>query len=152
MVNVGGMSFTTFTGVVPVSDLDPYTDAVLDPWLGYRQLREAGPAVAVPTTYAGSEVSPVGLERSGMNDHWCRSSGAASGRPVFALGHTGCIVQGERPNPDGHSFPGPGSDGTMKTIRLPIQRSIGNGDDRHRTPRLRTRTRFRLQSLRRRHP
>jgi hypothetical protein len=111
MLNVGGMSFTTFSGIVPVSDLDPYTDAVLNPWLGYRQLREAGPAVAVPTTYAGSEVSPVGLERSGMNDHWCRSSGAASGRPVFALGHTGCIVQGERANPGGHSFPGRGATG-----------------------------------------
>ncbi|WP_098957198.1 cytochrome P450 [Pseudonocardia sp. N23] len=31
---------------VPESDFDPYTDeALLDPWPGYRQLREAGPTV-----------------------------------------------------------------------------------------------------------
>jgi cytochrome P450 len=36
-------------GAAPWSDHDPYTDkALLDPWPGYRQLRDAGPAVWLP--------------------------------------------------------------------------------------------------------
>jgi cytochrome P450 len=36
-------------GEAPWSDHDPYTDeALLDPWPGYRQLRDAGPAVWLP--------------------------------------------------------------------------------------------------------
>jgi cytochrome P450 len=36
-------------GAVPWSDHDPYTDeALLDPWPGYKQLRDAGPAVWLP--------------------------------------------------------------------------------------------------------
>src|SRR5713226_5224202 len=34
------------TVLVPESDYDPYADAaLLDPWPGYRELRDAGPAV-----------------------------------------------------------------------------------------------------------
>jgi hypothetical protein len=44
MLNVDGMSFTTFAGTVSVSDLDPYTDAVLlSPWPVCRRLREPVP-------------------------------------------------------------------------------------------------------------
>src|SRR5258707_3873550 len=36
-------------GAAPWSDHDPYTDeALLDPWPGYKQLRDAGPAVWLP--------------------------------------------------------------------------------------------------------
>jgi cytochrome P450 len=36
-------------GAAPWSDHDPYTDeALLDPWLGYQQMRDAGPAVWLP--------------------------------------------------------------------------------------------------------
>lgn len=36
-------------GAAPWSDHDPYTDAaLLDPWMGYKQLRHAGPAVWLP--------------------------------------------------------------------------------------------------------
>src|SRR3981081_3812816 len=36
-------------GAAPWSDHDPYTDeALLNPWPGYRQLRDAGPAVWLP--------------------------------------------------------------------------------------------------------
>ncbi|MCU1649916.1 MAG: hypothetical protein QOJ30_4143 [Pseudonocardiales bacterium] len=39
----------TFTAKTPESDYDPYTDAaLLNPWPGYRQLRDAGPAVWLP--------------------------------------------------------------------------------------------------------
>jgi hypothetical protein len=35
--------------VAPRSDHDPYTDeALLNPWPGYKQLRDAGPAVWLP--------------------------------------------------------------------------------------------------------
>jgi cytochrome P450 len=43
------MTLITSSGVVPVSELDPYTDAaLLDPWPVYRKLRDAGPAVWLP--------------------------------------------------------------------------------------------------------
>jgi cytochrome P450 len=44
------MSTTSAAAVqVPESDYDPYTDAaLLDPWSGYRLLRDAGPAVWLP--------------------------------------------------------------------------------------------------------
>jgi hypothetical protein len=43
------MGTSDVTGAAPWSDHDPYTDeALLDPWLGYQQLRDAGPAVWLP--------------------------------------------------------------------------------------------------------
>ena len=40
------MGASEMIGAVPQSDYDPYTDeALLDPWLGYKRLRDAGPAV-----------------------------------------------------------------------------------------------------------
>jgi cytochrome P450 len=40
------MSTSDVIGAAPWSDHDPYTDeALLDPWPGYKQLRDAGPAV-----------------------------------------------------------------------------------------------------------
>jgi cytochrome P450 len=43
------MTANASSGTVPVSDLDPYTDAaLLDPWPVYRLLRDAGPAVWLP--------------------------------------------------------------------------------------------------------
>jgi cytochrome P450 len=40
---------TSHVGTVPESDFDPYRDeALLDPWPGYRLLRDAGPAVWLP--------------------------------------------------------------------------------------------------------
>jgi cytochrome P450 len=40
------MSVSDVIGAAPWSDHDPYTDeALLDPWPGYKQLRDAGPAV-----------------------------------------------------------------------------------------------------------
>jgi cytochrome P450 len=45
------MSTTTIAGATnaPRSDYDPYTDAaLLDPWPGYRHLRDLGPAVWLP--------------------------------------------------------------------------------------------------------
>ena len=45
-----GMTLITPAGAVPVSDLDAYTDAaLLNPWPVYRQLRDAGPAVWLPS-------------------------------------------------------------------------------------------------------
>jgi cytochrome P450 len=44
------MSTSDVIGAAPWSDHDPYTDeALLDPWSGYKQLRDAGPAVWLPT-------------------------------------------------------------------------------------------------------
>jgi cytochrome P450 len=43
------MTANASSGTVPVSDLDPYSDAaLLDPWPVYRPLRDAGPAVWLP--------------------------------------------------------------------------------------------------------
>ena len=45
------MSTTTLAGATnaPRSEYDPYTDAaLLDPWPGYRHLRDLGPAVWLP--------------------------------------------------------------------------------------------------------
>src|SRR3981189_806350 len=43
------MSVGDVIGAAPWSDHDPYTDeALLDPWPGYRQLRDAGPGVWLP--------------------------------------------------------------------------------------------------------
>jgi len=40
------MAVSEVISAAPWSDYDPYTDeALLDPWLGYRRLRDAGPAV-----------------------------------------------------------------------------------------------------------
>jgi cytochrome P450 len=40
------MNATEVTSAAPSSDYDPYADeALLDPWLGYKRLRDAGPAV-----------------------------------------------------------------------------------------------------------
>jgi cytochrome P450 len=40
------MSVSEMITAAPRSDYDPYTDdALLDPWLGYKRLRDAGPAV-----------------------------------------------------------------------------------------------------------
>jgi cytochrome P450 len=40
------MDANEVVGATPWSDYDPYTDeALLSPWLGYKQLRDAGPAV-----------------------------------------------------------------------------------------------------------
>ena len=40
------MSVSETISATPWSDYDPYTDeALLDPWLGYKRLRDAGPAV-----------------------------------------------------------------------------------------------------------
>jgi cytochrome P450 len=40
------MDASEVISAAPSSDYDPYTDAaLLDPWLGYRRLRDAGPAV-----------------------------------------------------------------------------------------------------------
>jgi cytochrome P450 len=44
------MGSSDVIGSAPWSDHDPYTDeALLDPWPGYRHLRDAGPAVWLPT-------------------------------------------------------------------------------------------------------
>jgi hypothetical protein len=65
MLSVDGMSFTTSAGAVPVSDLDPYIDAVLlNPWPVCRRLREAGPArpsepSALPVRQAAPLFGPV---------------------------------------------------------------------------------------------
>src|ERR1700754_3679580 len=41
-----GVGTRDLIGAAPWSDHDPYTDeALLDPWSGYKQLRDAGPAV-----------------------------------------------------------------------------------------------------------
>lgn len=43
------MGTSDVIGAAPWSDHDPYTDeALLDQWLGYQQLRDAGPAVWLP--------------------------------------------------------------------------------------------------------
>src|SRR4029077_9639028 len=43
------MGMSDWIGRDPWSDHDPYTDeALLDPWPGYKQLRDAGPAVWLP--------------------------------------------------------------------------------------------------------
>jgi hypothetical protein len=43
------MNTSDVIGAAPWSDHDPYTDeALLDPWPGYKQLRDAGPAVWLP--------------------------------------------------------------------------------------------------------
>jgi hypothetical protein len=59
------MGVSDVIGAAPWSDHDPYTDeALLDPWPGYRQLRDAGPAVWLPM-YEMFAPHPVRLGAAG---------------------------------------------------------------------------------------
>lgn len=65
------MSAREMTGTALQSDYDPYTDGALrDPWLGYKGLRDAGPAVWL-TRYQMFALTRYDSVRRALHDREC---------------------------------------------------------------------------------
>jgi cytochrome P450 len=69
------MTVSEMVGAAPSSDYDPYADeALLDPWLGYKRLRDAGPAVWL-TRYQMFALTRYDAVRRALLDWECFPSG-----------------------------------------------------------------------------